>query len=91
MWAIRLVDPVGAKAAARLQYEEGQSSQVHESVADDDYRREYRRAHVSGIGASVALESLRTPSRAQAYTRRLALRRAQDHGGNTNRNQKVAV
>jgi len=72
---LMLVDPVGAKAAARLEHEKGQL--VLQS--DGDYRREYRRAHVSGLGESEPLVGLHRPSRAQAYTQRLASRRAQDY------------
>ena len=76
---LMLVDPVGAKEAARLEYERThqEDSAVRElGDVELDYRREYRRTHVSG-DANKAL-GLR-PTRAQENTQRLAARRLEDY------------
>lgn len=73
-----LVDPVGAREAARLEYERTHPEETGGGASrdEDDYRREYRRTHVSGKGRE--LVGLRS-TRAQEYTQRLAAQRADDY------------
>ena len=79
-----LVDPVGAREAARLEYERTHPPEEAGGGAsrdEGDYRREYRRTHVSGKGRE--LVGLRL-TRAQEYTQRLAAQRADDYRRITN-------